>query len=219
MEGMGEIGKGDKEYTYCDPNNIQRVGITGIEKKISLVLFLALEWIYLENKESKPGKLDNCKAPRIKKQGGRATSNGCNCWTLLAIKPTKSCKDLLIKGPNYGKNLWACVYLFGFTAIFHGKNLHGQNPLILTKVKYCTITFAIENQRKYSFAKIWQDWLSFQGPSKWVTWLRKGFLTRHTCKWHTSPCKAGNDLRPSNQSLGFLASPTRNTFPHKLNFP
>lgn len=31
------------------------------------------------------------------------------------------------------------------------------------------ITFAIENQRKYSFAKIWQDWLSFQGPSRWVT--------------------------------------------------
>lgn len=40
MEGIGEIGKGDEEYTYCDPNNIQRVGITGIEKKSHWPFFL-----------------------------------------------------------------------------------------------------------------------------------------------------------------------------------
>lgn len=77
--------------------------ITG--KKISLVLFLALEWIYLENKESNTSNLDNCMAPRLKKQGRRATSIGCNCWALLAIKSSKSCKDLLIKSLNHGKIL------------------------------------------------------------------------------------------------------------------
>lgn len=87
-----------------------------------MVLFLALEWIYMENKESETSNRDNSMAPRIKKQGRRATSIGCNHGALLAIKPRKSCKVLLVKSLNQGEILseHVCTYL-DLTLYFMGK--------------------------------------------------------------------------------------------------
>lgn len=91
-------------------------------------------------------------APRITKQGRRATSIGCNYRALLAIKPRKSCKVLLIESLNQGEILseHVCTYL-DLMLYFMGKS--STDSLILIRVKYCTITFAIENKRKCGIYK------------------------------------------------------------------